>query len=518
MSTPNVDKTFRIHEFVPVYNSIRRPMLVSLGCHVHGAVNFWPDIGDGNSAMLGVMKRIAAEMPPIDPVLYDEFYKFAVEWIVINLQSCIIPLDEDMSVEAWLLQTNYTQERKDQLFRESEKKPFCDKKDFAVKQHVKHEPYIQPKQFRGIYSRVDFFKCKVGPFCFWIGKQFFCLKWFIKTLPMGERARFIFDRYNADWIKIASNDFTSFEATFVVLLMKIELFFYEFCLQNRMEKDEIMGLLRRAKTSRSHIFAKWFIFSLVAKRFSGEMDTSLMNSLMNILFVVFLLLKSGETIRFIEDFPPTVEGDDSVFAHTLPLDPTILIRLGANAKILHHDNLCDAQFCKIVFDENMDVISDPLESMLNFGYTGLYYLNASVRTHHSLIRAKSMSMLYTYPACPILRHLALYGLRVTAHITWKDVYKTFKNADSYKKDRLLLAFEHRHELVLNKNISPMSRYMVEVKYLIPVGVQTDIETYLDSLSVIQPLYIPHLEVFCDPIYYKHFDEFSVYTNFSSSTF
>lgn len=492
-------------------------MLVSLVCHVVGAVNFWPDISDSNSAMMGVLKRIAAEMPSIDVNLYEEFFEFSKIWINENLKDCIIPLDEDMTVPTWLEQTTYKKVRKQQLHEESEKKPFCENKDFTVKQHTKHESYSQPKHFRGIYSRVDFFKTKIGPFCFWIGKKFFALKWFVKNLPMTDRARFIYERYCPDWLKISSNDFTSFEATFVLLLMMIELYFYEFCLQLRPEKDEIMKLLRRAKTLRSFIVSKWFIFSLIAKRFSGEMDTSLMNSLMNLLFILFLLFKSGETKAIVDAFPPTVEGDDSVFAHTVDLDESILLRLGANAKILHHDNLSDAQFCKIVFDEvSLAIVADPLESLLNFGYTGLLYLNASIHTHHSLIRAKAMSMLYTYPECPILRNLALYGLRVTQHITWKSVFKTFKNVPMYKKEKLLEAFNARHSLVLTGVISIASRLLVESKFFIPVGVQIDIEKYLDSLMLVQPLTIPHLSLFCDKEKFDHFEQFSVHCKYRDS--
>jgi len=518
-SVPPVDKTFKLKEVIYYTPPPRRAMLVSLGCHVHGAINFWPDVSDSNSALLGVMKRIATRMPAIDPILMKKFTAFSEKFILDNMECCILDPTEDLSVEHWLEQTDYPGVRKEQLLRESEKRPFCISKDFLVKQHVKHESYTTPKHFRGIYSRVDYFKTQLGPIMFAIGKRFFKQKWFIKNIPMEERARFMQERFGATWIKMCSNDFTSFEATFVRVLMKIEAFFVNFCLQNRPEREKIMEYINKTKLGRNKVLCRYFWFILQSKRYSGEMDTSLMNSLMNLLFIVFLLIESGEKMQFIEDVPPVIEGDDSDFAHTVDIDETILVRLGANVKLEHHASLADAQFCKIIFDEDVvEIVTDPVESLLNFGYTNLYYLNASDKTFSFLIRAKSMSMIYTYPTCPILRSLAMYGLRVTHDVHNRDVYKMIDKMDAYKKQIFLTAFNKRHELVVDREINIKSRLLVESKFKVPVAVQFDIERYLDSLTSIQILNIPHLDLICDDARIQHFYNFSVVCPFVNSTF
>jgi hypothetical protein len=278
-----------------------------------------------------------------------------------------------------------------------------------------------------------------------------------------------------------------------------------------------MAYITRAKRGLNKVVFKWFTFALKCKRYSGEMDTSLMNSLMNLLFIVFLLLSSGEKLEFIHQVPPTVEGDDSVFAHTVVLDKTILIRLGANAKLMDHVDLNDASFCKLVFDvDTMDTVTNPLESLLNFGYTGMYYLTASNLTYKALLRAKSMSMIYTYPACPILKSLALYGLRVTSAVKDFKILKTFKNLDTYKRDQMQRVFDQRHSLVLDRVVHIKSRLLVAEKYNIPVAVQYDIEKYLDSLVEVQILHIPHLELFCDRERMEHYFEFGKFEEFANS--
>lgn len=234
---------------------------------------------------------------------------------------------------------------------------------------------------------------------------------------------------------------------------------------------------------------------------------------MNLMFITFLLFKSGHSPEFMDTYPPTVDGDDSIFAHLFDLDTSILVRLGANAKFQQHANLNEASFCKMVFNTtSIDIVTNPIDAMLNFGYTDLYYINASDKTFKTLIRAKSMSMLYTYPACPILKQLALYGLRVTQDVLDRDVLKLTKTMDTYKKDIFLEVFSNRHSLVLNKPVHIESRLMVEYSFGIIVQVQFLIEHYLESLVKIQPLIIPCLQ---DLVGYQRQNCYYDYSRFQS---
>lgn len=509
---PPVDKSFKLLRRTVNHSFVKKPVVVSLGVHVVGALNFWPELRNQDAGIFGVMKRIATRMPPIDNTLFKEFYSFSVDFIRTRMKVCqLSPLD-DLSLDKWLNDVSYRLNRKINLKKIGESKPFCDNSDYFVDGHFKHEPYVEPKFMRGIFSRVDFFKTKMGPYCFLIGKLFFGMIWFIKNVPMAQRADFINNRMFSFVNQLCSNDFSSFEATFVPTLMKIEIFFFSFCLEFRPESKEIIEMIRRTKTGNNRVIFKMFSFSLVGKRYSGEMDTSLSNSLMNLLFIVFLLHKSGHSMSFIDEHPPVVEGDDSGFCHdvSLPLNQSILVLLGANAKLLFHPNLADMQFCKIVFsDDTMDIVSDPLQAMLNFGYSGLKYLQSSRKVHDALIRAKSMSMLYTYPGCPVLKHLALYGLRVTQHVHDRMLLRVIDNWDDlYKRDMFLNVFHNRHSLVLDKKISMSSRFLVEEKFMVSVAIQIDIENYFDSLTIVQPLDVPHLSVFCDLKRQVHFRDYS----------
>jgi len=72
----------------------------------------------------------------------------------------------------------------------------------------------------------------------------------------------------------------------------------------------------------------------------------------------------------------------------------------------------------------------------------------------------------------------------------------------------LNVFHNRHSLVLDKKISMSSRFLVEEKFMVSVAIQIDIENYFDSLTIVQPLDVPHLSVFCDLKRQVHFRDYS----------
>jgi len=256
-----------------------------------------------------------------------------------------------------------------------------------------------------------------------------------------------------------------------------------------------MSWLRKVKTGENHLVFKEFECYLDGKRYSGEMDTSLSNSLVNLMFVLFILHKSGhEESFYVDHCPPQIEGDDCLAAHLYDLDPNIMIRLGARAKLEFYEHFSQASFCGMVFSEHsVNIIRDPISAILDFGYVHFKYLGCSNNTRLKLIRAKSLSLLYSYPGCPILKSLAMYGLRITEGITNRRAVSKYLRGetDVYKRNLMKRAAEQA-EYLKNVEVSGLSRQLMETKFGVSEDNQKALELYLDGLLQLTALKHPAL--------------------------
>jgi len=490
-------------------------MRVSLGMHQINYANPVPDTTNQENALNGVMKRIATKMPEIDMALHNEFKEFSQSFIRKELRSCKISPTDDYSFESWIADAPYTQSRRSELTKVHNERDHLETRDYFLKCFVKDESYQEFKYPRGIYSRADRFKTKFGPVMKIIGDRMFALPYFIKKIPVADRPAHIKELYSDPLLKIATNDFTAFEATFVVENMEIELDFLSFCLEDLPCHDEMMSDLKKIKQGMNRMQFKHFVVMLLAKRYSGEMDTSLSNSVFNLLLIMFLLYKSGEDYKTLI---PKIEGDDSIIPYYNHLDTTIVKRLGANAKFEFFDEISHASFCGLVFDVDcLDIITNIIPAYLDFGWTTREYTNSSSRSKKTLLRCKALSMLHTFPGCPILHTLACLALRLTNDV---DVRKN-KFLDHYRKNHVDSHHVHKFEIILqlaqdkaklktmiNREINMKTRLLVEKLYKITVDQQLIMEDYLKNVTVLGPLNLPFIDDFCNPDQMKMWDVYS----------
>jgi hypothetical protein len=509
---PPVDPSFKVKRYVDVVETEERIMCTSLGVHVNGAINFWPDTSSQDGALLGAMKRIATQMPDYDEETMNEFLEFSFKFIVDNFQDCVLEPDTDLSVPTWLAGTDYKQSRKDELQKVWDEYVILLKKHLDVMCHNKYESYTTAKFFRCIYSRSDLFKCYFGPVCAEIGTRMFQHVWFAKYLSVDAKIARMSELFENEFIRMFSNDFTSFEATFCKAIMAVELFFFAFCTQHLPNTEEMMEVLEGIKQGENHLIFRTFQCLLRCKRYSGEMDTSLSNSIVNLCLICFMLHKAGHDKTFYEvHFPPQVEGDDSLGAHIYDLDPNLLLKLGANAKLEFFDSFNEASFCGVVFGSaDGSVIKEPISVILNFGLVNFRYLNCSELTRQKLIRAKSLSMLYSYPGCPILKNLALMGLRVTSGIANRSaLWKMYKGDDNnFRRRHWIIMLSQDFQMLADRPVDPVSRDMMESKFGVSIGDQLDLEAYFDSINVKQPLSHPLILAYAGVARTEHFDKFT----------
>jgi len=415
-----------------------------------------------------------------------------------------LPPGTDVSVENWLENTKYSKSRKAQLYdlyiRELKMPP-----NSRVKAFIKRESYASYKNPRGIYSRSDSFKIFLGPYIKVVEEAVFKSNYFIKKIPVEDRAKYIVDRFGLQngatlddksfLLRILSTDYTSFEASFLPELMDaVEMVLYEYMLQNVRDGPEIVRVMRKVLMGKNKInFAGKLLVQMIAHRMSGEMNTSLGNGFSNLMVYLFNCeeLKCRQT-------DCVVEGDDLLGLYVGPkFDVRMYERFGFIIKMDYLSSTNKASFCGQIFDyDSLTVIADPLKILLNFGWADQQYVNASAQTRLKLLRAKAMSFLALYPGCPIIQSLALAHIRLTMNIV-----PDFRVLDPWLRQHISLKLENITE-ERARVVQPSARVLMQDVFHVSWDSQVQLEAYFDSLTEVQPLQHPAIYEMCSSV---HFD-------------
>lgn len=499
-ATTTPDPTFlvtKIHS--NFYDEDRKPVQVSLGCHIVGVSAPFPDVDHGPSQLAGMTKRVAAQMPPINIVTLRRFRRFVKRFTKKYMSELIIDPDEPFDFDEWIDNAPYTESRREELRQVKNRTNLKNEVNKDVKAFIKREFYDSPKHVRGIYSRHDEFKCEVGPFFKVFGDLLFKLEYFIKKIPVNDRPKHILDKLEG-FRELFCTDFSQFESTFVRELLLIERYVYLFSLQKHPQKAKITSLIDQMMALNIIKFKK-FTCRVVAKRMSGEMNTSCGNGLMNLLITMFVLVEQGNKI---EDIMGQFEGDDGIVKCTILPTAQQYRDLGANIKIELPSSINTASFCGNVFDPTaLHNVTNPCEASVRFGWTDVKYVNSGREVLMQLLKSKSLSMLHGYPGCPILRSLALYGLRVTKNVKYDLNFNLTHAANSYEIEKSMEVDDYFKNVdkndpnsVYNIVIHDNTRMLVAEMYGITIEQQLHCETYLDSLNDIQALELnlPYPEV------------------------
>lgn len=465
----------------------RRPLCLSVGCHIYGGTAFRLDPDHTPTIALGAAKRFACQ-PPIPEAKHIEgLGAFVRDFLQTNLTP--LAADTDVTLESWLNNSNYSATRKRQVKQALEawvddntthqNNLLC-----SVKSFVKREPYMVIKHARCINARNDTFKALVGPIFSAIEKQLFKNPYFIKYVPVADRPRVIMEelyRYNGLYM---ATDFAHFESHFEKLIFEtIEFQLYDHMTQFLPSHKDFMALLRRVLCGVNVCKFRRLLVFIIAGRLSGEMNTSLGNGFTNLMLILYACKCSG-----IVKPPGKIEGDDSLFVIPHKIDSTIFEKCGFTIVINYFEKLEHASFCGMIFDRNaLQNVTDPYKYLLNFGWLKENYVMSSRKTQMKLLLSRSISLLVTYPACPILTSLAKYGLRCSRR------YKYPKNDGDtrYEKARLRDDYERFYTNKFSRDpIHLDTRFLVNDVFKIDIDTQLQIEKYLDSLDDVQPLEHP----------------------------
>jgi hypothetical protein len=482
-------------KFVVINPKRERRQIVarSLGCHAHGACFPHPVMNDAYSTIAGAAQRLALLKPPFDPTLRLDLERFVAQWCEYYVEP--LPFDTDLSVESWLPKTAYSAKRQQQLLeahREVRPKRWRDCKSF-----IKDEFYVEPKAPRTINSRSDWFKTRVGPIFHAIGEKVFALPFFIKHVPVDERVDHIIEMVAMLASEIDESDFTSFEAHFKkIILSLIPHAVYRKYLAYLIAREVVQQFfyyLEEVIEGDQKLYFTRLIASFIEAEMSGEMSTSLTNSLTNLLLYCWLLnRKYGRPVWEIRG---VFEGDDGINSRDprMRLTKQDFAQVGFDCKMKTSTDLSGTDFCSLIFDEIERIpVTDIIKSYTKFGWGSGVFIHANSTRRLELLRAKSYSLLYQYPGCPVLFELARYGLRVTKQISSLESLFRKSKIPSYTRSIYEAAYAKRHDLEkLRFKECPRTRDLIARRFGLSVPEQRAAESYLRGLSTLQPLMAIH---------------------------
>lgn len=410
----------------------------------------------------------------------------------------MVPLkaDTDTSFETWITNTPYPLWKKE-AFRQVHNETVgvitgsnvqtvdkCGR--ISVNRHCKlnsfqkDETYPTYKAARAINSRTDAFKVRVGPIFKLIEKELFSMPYFIKHTPVDERAEEIKRELYQECSKIIGTDYTAFESLFTKEFMEtVEFQLYEY-MTTEIEDQEWYKIVSTTLSGPNYCqFRDKFTMVVDATRMSGEMCTSLGNSFSNLMAMMFIAEETK-----MESLKSRVEGDDGIFTFYGPTPTTKdFAEIGLIIKIDEYETLTEGSFCGIIADQDeMINITDPINALVDFGWTTRQYADASIKTLKGLLKSKALSLAYQYPGCPVLASLAKYGLRMT-----QDANYYLGDLCEYEREIFKQLQDKFKGKIPHKEVGLKTRLLVEKKFGLSVEDQITIETYLDNKVDLSPL-------------------------------
>jgi len=433
--------------------------------------------------------------------LLREFARFVKRFIEENLS----PLEEEPDFDIWLEHTHYSAKEKKRLKRIHDEligEPRSYYKEFLKKEFMNailamYDMCI--KSGRMINGICDKFKVFVGKWISAIEKVVYKLKWFAKYIPVIMRPRVIFERLGVLGGPFVVTDYTSFESSFHPKLQKI----CESALVKHMLKNfpKLSNFISEQMFSMRRIYSKYYSIKVPGLRMSGDCHTSLANGFTNLMLTLFCAHKAGVACDGL------VEGDDGLFYFGGDVSFEFSERLGFDIKKEVHSTIFDTKFCGLCFSGSLAAFSDPAYNICKLGWSFSPLRNRNRQTRLGLLRAKSLSLFYNTPRCPILTAAAKAFIRLTEG--YRPIYDRDYWIDGQVREMFAMSEEISREEKLG--ITDEDRAFFEHMYGVPQEIQRQCEEYFCRLRAIEPI--------CDgPVMFLFEGRHRWHANFESLTF
>lgn len=288
---------------------------------------------------------------------------------------------------------------------------------------IKTEFYSTFKFPRWIMSRKDQFKVFFGPIVKAMEKVVYTRPEFVKHMTMAERAERVHQLDGAGRVPYIA-DFSSFESSFIPAVMAAcEFELVDALVPWWVRKEYAQNVL--SGLNELTILTLLVLVHLQGRRMSGEMSTSLFNGVANLMLTKFIVHRKKGKVNIL------VEGDDSVFTTTVPVQPADYEKLGFSVKLIEVESATmpipvdktiesgSVAFCGIVFSRDGQAMKEPRKFLQGFGWTHSF-IHAGQGLMMQLLRAKALSACFEAPNCPIIGQMARCALEKTAGVVVEE--------------------------------------------------------------------------------------------------
>lgn len=348
------------------------------------------------------------------------------------------PLNPD-DVHSWIDSRPYTQVRKAQLHK-SAGPGWNRNSDFEVDPHIKEEAYPKPSRPRFICARRDEAKTLLGPIFdgpnHWVFHQPFATK----HIRASERPKYIDNLLEQPESRYFVTDHNQFEAAFTPEVQRqIEHKFYRgvIPLQYHALLDELLkdrDMVHYGTNTRMHI---------PAMRFSGDMNTSLGNTIANYVSLQVAAKLQHESITCV------VEGDDSLFRASKSFDvarfQSTMVKMGFSVKIDEVDSPSKAGYCSSKWTASQKPVPDPTKFIPNM----LWSSPSSIKTYGrtNILASKLASYATECPNMPIVWKMYRESTRTNFTATLNQY-----ELEYYKNFAVVIERHHDYEVTVFANL------------------------------------------------------------------
>lgn len=335
--------------------------------------------------------------------------------------------DRDVIVK-WLESRHYPQERSRQILNAYDQakslmpRDLLRQKSGRVEAFIKEEYYPEFKNPRAILARGDLAKAILGPAFDQLNHVFFELPETVKKLPASARPEYIEKRCAGPYFYVT--DHTAFECSATQEIQRhMEMRVYRDIMGKDMHKYlEILLQDQNVTVGNGSAYVP-------VSRFSGEMNTSLGNSITNYVFIKMIMAQFNVTGNFF------IEGDDGLICLHQPLDvhqvERFAIENGFRLKIAQVDTPGSAGFLSTYWDQDMMPYKYPL---------GKYLAGSAWRLPQTRIApiplfiARLSSMIEENPKNDVL--IALHKSFCRKYSLDCDTLHIYKPDDNYFREKL----------------------------------------------------------------------------------
>lgn len=415
--------------------------------------------------------RFIQSLPKLE--IYKQLDEFVKTEIIPKIPELPPHQHDSNELEDWLSTYDRNEARKNQIRNAyeqiTESGGILQKRDIKCKVFAKNEAYEEKKHARMICPRYDRVLAALGPYIHEAEEAIFhhseFSKYFIKGLTPEEQVERIASTFSENGVFVES-DYSSFEGSFTQPyqhVVEVQIF------RKLFKHDPLILKNLELLYRETRLRAPFFQIDTVGSRMSGDLWTSLMNGMSNLVNILFLCHLKG--IRLVAGL---VEGDDGLFEFERRcLREEDFLTLGFKIKMDYQNDISSCSFCQKIFNPVTHHLLGPPELLNRIGWTSQrIYFKAPRKIHIDLLCMKAFSYLLLYPSCPII---SVCMKKILEYYNWTP--------DKINRNILCATQPWYHKWILKAKEIPNSNITIEdrILYHERFGITISQQLYHESL-------------------------------------